>query len=109
MYACTVHMYQCIYELWLYDSSNIALHYIATKFISKYSIKRALDTEMMNSYQFFKCRLKATHKKFHFDLSFNLSQGKVHDVSVEVQNNLWGGAHLPTPPVKIRPCCIPTF
>jgi hypothetical protein len=33
-YACTVHMYQCIYGLRLYDSPNIAHHYITTKFIS---------------------------------------------------------------------------
>jgi hypothetical protein len=26
-YACSVHMYQCISELWLYNSSNFALHY----------------------------------------------------------------------------------
>jgi hypothetical protein len=35
---------------------------------------------------------------FHFDLSLKLSQGEVHDVSGEVQNDLRGGAHLPTPP-----------
>jgi hypothetical protein len=39
-YDCTIH--------------PIALHYITTRFISKYSIKKALDTEMMNGYQFFK-------------------------------------------------------
>jgi hypothetical protein len=35
---------------------------------------------------------------FHFDLSLKLSQ-----VSGEVQNDLRGGAHVPTPPLKIRP------
>ena len=54
---------------------------------------------------------------FHFDLSLKLSQGKVHDFSGEVQkfsgeaqkfsgevqNDLRGGAHLPAPPLKIRP------
>jgi hypothetical protein len=46
---------------------------------------------------------------FHFDLSLTLSQGQVHDFSgevqkflVEVQNDLRGGAHLHTPPLKIR-------
>jgi hypothetical protein len=40
---------------------------------------------------------------FHFDLSLKLSQGEVHDFSGEVQkfsgevqNDLRGGAHLPT-------------
>ena len=41
---------------------------------------------------------------FHFDLSLKLSQGEVHDFSGEVENNLRGGAHLPTPPLKIQPC-----
>jgi hypothetical protein len=41
---------------------------------------------------------------FHFDISFNLSDGKVHDVSGEVQNNLRGGA-TPLPP-QIWPCPI---
>jgi hypothetical protein len=48
---------------------------------------------------------------FHFDLSLKLSQGEVHDFSGEVQkfsgevqNDLRGGAHHPTPPLKIRPC-----
>jgi hypothetical protein len=47
---------------------------------------------------------------FHFDPSMKLSQGEVHDFSGEVQkfsrevqNDLRGGAHLPTPPLKIRP------
>jgi hypothetical protein len=47
---------------------------------------------------------------FHFDLSLKLSQGEVHDFSGEVQkfsgdvqNDLRGGAHLPTPPLNIRP------
>jgi hypothetical protein len=33
---------------------------------------------------------------FHFDLSLKLSQGEVHDFLGEVQNNLRGGAHLPS-------------
>jgi hypothetical protein len=48
---------------------------------------------------------------FHFDLSLKLPQGEVHDFSGEVQkfsgevqNDLRGSAHLPTPPLKIRPC-----
>jgi hypothetical protein len=47
---------------------------------------------------------------FHFDLSLKLSQEEVHDFSGkmqkfsgEVQNDLRGGGHLPTPPLKIRP------
>ena len=40
---------------------------------------------------------------FQLDLSLKLSQGEVHDFSAEVQNDLRGGAHLPTPPLKIRP------
>ena len=47
---------------------------------------------------------------FHFDVSLKLSQGDVHDFSGEVQkfsgevqNDLRGGAHLPTPPLKFRP------
>jgi hypothetical protein len=46
---------------------------------------------------------------FHFDLSLKLSQGEVHDFSREVQkflgevqNDLKGGAHLLTSPLKIR-------
>ena len=41
---------------------------------------------------------------FHFDLSLKLSQGEVQKLSGEVQNDLRGGAHLPTPPLEIRPC-----
>ena len=48
---------------------------------------------------------------FHFDLSLKLSQGEVHDfsgevqkLSGEVQNDLRGGAHLLTPPLKIQSC-----
>jgi hypothetical protein len=41
---------------------------------------------------------------FHFDLSLKLSQGEEHHFSGEVQNDLRGGAHLPTPPLKNRPC-----
>jgi hypothetical protein len=33
---------------------------------------------------------------FHFDISLKFSQGEVHDFSGEVQNDLRGGAHLPT-------------
>jgi hypothetical protein len=47
----------------------------------------------------------------HFDLSLKLFQEEMHDFSGEVQkfsgevqNELRGGAHLPTPPLKIRPC-----
>jgi hypothetical protein len=50
---------------------------------------------------------------FHLDLSLKLSQGEVQDfleevqkLSGEVQNDLRGGAHLPTPPLKIRPWYI---
>jgi hypothetical protein len=48
---------------------------------------------------------------FHSDPSLKLSQGEVHDFSREVQkfsgevqNDLMGDAHLPTPSLKIRPC-----
>jgi hypothetical protein len=34
--------------------------------------------------------------KFYFDLSLKLSQGAVQDFSGEVQNDLRGGAHLPS-------------
>jgi hypothetical protein len=47
---------------------------------------------------------------FYFDLSLKLSQKGVHNFSGEVQkfsgvvqNDLREGAHLPTPPLKIRP------
>jgi hypothetical protein len=40
---------------------------------------------------------------FYSDLSFKLSQGEVHDFSGEVQNDLRGGAHLPTHTLKIQP------
>jgi hypothetical protein len=33
---------------------------------------------------------------FVFDLLLKLSQREVHDFSEEVQNNLRGGAHLPS-------------
>jgi hypothetical protein len=79
-YACSVHMYQCINELWLYNSSNFALHYITTKFLSKHCIKQP--------------------STFHFDLSLKFSQREVHDfsgemqkISEEVQYDLRGGAH----------------
>ena len=46
----------------------------------------------------------------HFDLSLKLSQVKEHDfsgevqkLSGEVQNDLKGSAHLPTPILKFRP------
>jgi hypothetical protein len=58
-----VYMYQCIKELWLYYSSNFALHYNCNKVSfktlhwksiwhrdSKHCIKRVFDTEM-NDYQ----------------------------------------------------------
>jgi hypothetical protein len=99
--------YEAVYELRLYDPFNIALHYITTKFISKYSIKRALDTEMMNSYQLFKCRLYATYKNFTLIYHLNFLKGRcmtseeVQKISGEVQNDLRGGADLPTPPLKI--------
>jgi hypothetical protein len=41
--------YQCINELWLYNSSNFAVHYNYYNFFSKHCIKRVLDIEM-NSY-----------------------------------------------------------
>ena len=71
----------------------------------------ALDVEMMNSYQFFKCI--DSKRRNIFTLIFNFPQGEVRDVSEQVQKisgkvryNLWGGpegAHLLTPPLKIRP------
>jgi hypothetical protein len=59
-----------------------SLHYY-TKFISKYSIKRALDTKMMSSYQFFKCRLESTHNKFHF-YHLTFSKGRCKTISGEM-------------------------
>jgi hypothetical protein len=51
---------------------------------------------------------------FDFDLSLKLFQREVHDFSGEVQtfsreveNDLRGDAHLPTPPLQIWPCLIP--
>jgi hypothetical protein len=61
-YACSVHMYQCINEFWLYNSSNFALHYnYYTKFLSKHCIKRVLDTEM-NGYHCFNFTEKLSYK-----------------------------------------------
>jgi hypothetical protein len=78
---------------------------IATKFLSKHCIKRVLDTEM-NGYHCFNFTEKLSYEvytlsnqkmsNFYFDLSLQKFSG-------EVQNDLRGGAHLPTPPLKIRP------
>jgi hypothetical protein len=92
---------------------------ITAKFLSKYCIRRILDTEMnwLSLFQFYrKTFLQSVDPKqpkksnFHFDVSLKLSQGDVHDFSGEVQkfsgevqNDLRGGAHLPTPPLKFRP------
>jgi hypothetical protein len=101
------------------NSSNFALHYHKVSFKTLHYSKRVLDTEM-NGYLCFnfyrKTFLRSVDPKqpkmsnFHFDLSLKLSQGEVHDfsgevqkLSREVQNDLRGGAHLPTPPLKIRP------
>jgi hypothetical protein len=45
----------------------------------------------------------------HSDLSLKLSQVEVQKFSSEVQNDLMGGAHLPTPPLKIRPWSTYSF
>ena len=81
---------------------------IATKFLSKHCIKRVLDKEMNGyhcSVQFYRKNFVTSRSvdpkqpsHFHF-----VSQGEVHDLSGEVQNDLRGGAHLSTPPLKIRP------
>jgi hypothetical protein len=90
---------------------------IATKFLSKHCIKRVLDTEM-NGYHCFNFAEKTFLRHevyvepkqpshFHFVPSLKLSQREVHDLSGEVQkfsgevqNDLRGGAHLSTPPLK---------
>jgi hypothetical protein len=84
-------MYQCIYELWLYDSSNIT-----TKYILKYSIKRALDTEMMNSCQLSDSKQRIKKFSFIYHLTFpkgrcmtfqgrcKKSQGRCKTISGEV-------------------------
>jgi hypothetical protein len=43
-YASSVHMNQCIYELWLYESSTFALHFTTTKFLSNHCVKKVLGT-----------------------------------------------------------------
>jgi hypothetical protein len=85
---------------------------IAAKFLSKHCIKRVLDTEMIGYHCFsfteklsFEVSTLSNQKmsNFHFDLSLKLSQGDVDDFSGqvqkfsgEVQNDLRGGAHLPS-------------
>jgi hypothetical protein len=89
---------------------------ITTKFLPKHCIKRVFETdEWLHCLNFTeKTFLRSVDPKqpsnFHFDPSMKLSQGEVHDFSGEVQkfsrevqNDLRGGAHLPTPPLKIRP------
>jgi hypothetical protein len=43
-YASSAHMNQCIYELWLYESSTFALHFTTTKFLSNHCVKKVLGT-----------------------------------------------------------------
>jgi hypothetical protein len=43
--VCTIHIYQCIYEIWL--CNNFALHYITTNFILKHCIKGFLTQRWM--------------------------------------------------------------
>jgi hypothetical protein len=54
-------------------------------------------TEKLSYEVYPQCNQKMSN--FHFDLSLQKFSG-------EVQNDLRGGAHLPTPPLKIRPCHI---
>jgi hypothetical protein len=85
---------------------------ITAKFLSKHCIKRVLDTGM-NGYHCFKFyrktflrsvdRKQPKKSNFHFDLSLKLAEGEVHDFSREVQkfsgevqNDLRGGAQLPS-------------
>ena len=95
------------------DSPSFALHYI-----TKHCIKRVFDNlhrdECLSLFQFCSSLAKCKNlSNFHFDLSFNLSQGDAHDVSGEVQtisgkmkNDVRGGAHLPKPPLKLCPCLV---
>jgi hypothetical protein len=116
-------MYICISVLMHYDCTTqpiLPFITITTKFLSKHCIKRLLDTEM-NGYQFYrKTFLWSVDPKqpkmsnLHSDLSLKLSQGEVHDfsgsvqkLSGEMQNDLRGGVHLPTPSLKIRLCAMP--
>jgi hypothetical protein len=87
---------------------------ITTKFLSKHCIKRVLDTEMndyISLFQFYRENFLTSQSvdpkqpsHFHFVPSLKLSQGEVHDLSgevekfsVEVQNDLRGGATSPNP------------
>ena len=85
---------------------------IATKFISKHCIKRVLSLFQFYRENFLTARSVDTKQPshYHFVPSLKLSQGEVHDLSGEVekfsgevQNDLRGGAHLSTPPLKSRP------
>ena len=60
-YACSVLMYQCINELTVYNSLNFALHYNATKFISKHIALKGYLTEM-NGYHSFNFTEKLSYK-----------------------------------------------
>jgi hypothetical protein len=83
---------------------------ITTKFLSKHCIKRLSLFQFYRKKTFLQSVDPKQPSNFHFDLSLKLSQGEVHDfsgevqkLSGEVQNDLRGGAHLPTPPLKIPP------
>jgi hypothetical protein len=70
-----------------------------------------LSVFMYDSSNSFKHCIKWSHlSKCHFDLLFNLSKGKVHDfsgevqkISGEVQNDLWGWCAPTHTSLKIRP------
>ena len=84
---------------------------ITTKFLLKDCIKRVFDTEM-NGYHCFNFaenlsyemyRPKATKNCQIFTLIYHDVSGEVQKFSGEVQEDLRGGAHLPTLPLKIQP------
>jgi hypothetical protein len=100
----TVHMYQCIYKLWLHDSSNFALHYITTKLLSKHCIKRLLDTGMNGHHCFNfteKTFLQSVNPKQHicqiFTLIYHLTFPKGMGMTFHKRyKHLRGGMH-PSP------------
>jgi hypothetical protein len=96
-------VYICVSVLMNYDCTTHPILPFITKFLSKHCIKRVLDTEM-NGYHFqfyrktFLGSVDATKKCKIFTLIVWLFRGGA--------KSLRGGEHLPTPPLKIRPCYL---
>jgi hypothetical protein len=113
-------VYICISVLMNHDCTThpiLPFITITTKFLSKHCIKRVLDTEM-NGYHttlFYRKKrfLRIVEPKQPKNIKFSLwsiietsprggaydFSGEVQKFSGELQNDLRGGAHLPTPPL----------